>query len=530
MGVRFFLTLCCLWVGFSSAARSSRSSSKDNRLSSVVDDSEALALDDDILKAIVDPRQTIGELMAAGTFLVFRPTSEAAIKLMTEGKAVGKGLDVKGKSSKGRENSGYVPFMQIDLSVDKQYATTMVERHAIAGEDGPTIDVYWKTVEARDAAKSKLDKVKQLTKDPFLRSADGKFGLRMPDYCVVKLFVKADLKVPEGHEMKRNSSPPSLEKNMESLKKDGQVVLLQLNQKDEMDPYGLMVSYAKAASATQGEFSATRVDPVASDFDPFLVGYNPLEMAAKAGLTKDKAATLLAKLPDDQKLVGLASLQTGIVALQSCGSKVFDECRPWQTVERTYAKDNFEAISKAYDQKFDNFEAVVTKCYANNCDNWMTAWMAASKKDANLMSAPMPDLGFGNETSIKNLKALIDGTADTGAVRHGAECFNYQYPQDLDSSFLLFDDPSNKPKGESKELAALTSYLKARANEGWIFPLNPIWVVRDKGWLGIWNTQVTKAKDIGVNFLELWYHKDIQTTIDEAKKKGLIPLSDPETK
>lgn len=46
-------------------------------------------------------------------FTVWRPTSNTAIRRMMLGEAVGKGLDIKGKSAKRGKLSGYVPFLQI---------------------------------------------------------------------------------------------------------------------------------------------------------------------------------------------------------------------------------------------------------------------------------------------------------------------------------------------------------------------------------------------------------------------------------
>merc|ERR1719261_1752427 len=46
-------------------------------------------------------------------FVVYRPTSKDAIAKMLSGAAVGKGLNVKGKSAKQGILSGFVPFCQI---------------------------------------------------------------------------------------------------------------------------------------------------------------------------------------------------------------------------------------------------------------------------------------------------------------------------------------------------------------------------------------------------------------------------------
>lgn len=47
-------------------------------------------------------------------FTVWRPTSTEAIQKMMLGRGTGKGLNIKGKSAKGGDLSGYVPFVQIN--------------------------------------------------------------------------------------------------------------------------------------------------------------------------------------------------------------------------------------------------------------------------------------------------------------------------------------------------------------------------------------------------------------------------------
>ena len=80
----------------------------------------------------------------ASAFSVWRPTSLEAIRLLMEGKAVGKGLDVKGKSAKRGDMSGFIPFVQISKESDK----SKVRRPPRHGR----IRVYWRSRTARDEA------------------------------------------------------------------------------------------------------------------------------------------------------------------------------------------------------------------------------------------------------------------------------------------------------------------------------------------------------------------------------------------
>eukprot|EP00913_Durusdinium_trenchii_P024466 g22968.t1 len=44
----------------------------------------------------------------------------------------------------------------------------------------------------------------------------------------------------------------------------------------------------------------------------------------------------------------------------------------------------------------------------------------------------IPEYGFGDETSYKLIEGIVEATSESGAVRHGAECFNFYFPQEMD--------------------------------------------------------------------------------------------------
>ena len=48
----------------------------------------------------------------------------------------------------------------------------------------------------------------------------------------------------------------------------------------------------------------------------------------------------------------------------------------------------------------------------------------------------MPKYGFGDPKSYAIMKFAVQRLEDSGAVRHGAECFNFYFPQELDDEFL----------------------------------------------------------------------------------------------
>ena len=81
---------------------------------------------------------------ASHFFAIWRPTSMIALGMMMEGKATGKGLNIKGKSAKGGTLSGFVPFLQISEEKDKH-------RLGTSPPDGRT-QMYYQSARQREAA------------------------------------------------------------------------------------------------------------------------------------------------------------------------------------------------------------------------------------------------------------------------------------------------------------------------------------------------------------------------------------------
>jgi len=134
--------------------------------------------------------------------------------------------------------------------------------------------------------------------------------------------------------------------------------------------------------------------------------------------------------------------------------------------------------------------------------SWTSRWLAVLKDEA--YHPETPKYGFGDPTSYILVADCIKATAPTGAVRHGPECFNFYFPQELDPEFLVIWEGI----GGETPWAYLTEpevriFLLERIKEGWVFPLNPIWPVRDPGWY-----EVLDALQVSVeaqDALNAWY-------------------------
>ena len=101
-------------------------------------------------------------------FAVWRPTSYDALRMMMQGGATGKGLNVKGKSAKAGLLSGFVPFLQISVDAHKKAIGTSPKEARIR--------VYYYSADARQQA---LDAM-MLVRDEMLR-VSGTGEARLPE-------------------------------------------------------------------------------------------------------------------------------------------------------------------------------------------------------------------------------------------------------------------------------------------------------------------------------------------------------------
>lgn len=114
-----------------------------------------------------------------------------------------------------------------------------------------------------------------------------------------------------------------------------------------------------------------------------------------------------------------------------------------------------------------------------------------------------PKYGFGDPTSYRLIEDLIEVTSPCGAVRHGAECFNFYFPQELDDEFLVVWENFSDPPWKTHTEPELRQFLLARAQEGYSFALNPLWPIRDPGWFEV--LEALKKTRHGRETLDAWF-------------------------
>jgi len=408
-------------------------------------------------------------------FSVWRPTSLDAIRMMIEGKATGKGLNVKGKSAKSGVLSGFVPYLQIS---EEKHKTRVGTSPAYAA-----VRIFYASEALRDAARAALqpvleqlvavassaqaalqeekasgveldDETKeghlqnlryQMTVPEIVNLDDSGYGLEMPERLMFEAYVmRQDISHPPGWETGRPSEPDYMDMNMMSSRKfdpeQPKVVVYQKDDSNPMNPRGLLVAYEEGR----------KVLPVASDFDAFLFGSTGVEYPA---------------MPDWQ-LPFLDSLLNHVENIISRSSSLTWTHR-WLEVLKGEVKLAKKPAPAAAPKKF----SADTRRRRSS----ISGSMQRGREDGRY--------GFGDDIS----RAMIEHACAqlNGAVRHAAECFNYYWPQEMDEEFLVVWDGYSTTKWRYLSPAELRTFLIERAAEGFAFPLNPTWILRDEGWYDV---------------------------------------------
>jgi hypothetical protein len=152
---------------------------------------------------------------------------------------------------------------------------------------------------------------------------------------------------------------------------------------------------------------------------------------------------------------------------------------------------------------------------------WLTILLKESKNNKGF-HPKIPRFGFGDPKSYSIMETAVERLQKNGAVRHGAECFNYYFPQELDEQFLVIaeSNPGNNP-WRYMNAAQLQEFLSHRIDEGYTFPLNPKWILTDPGWKQLYDKLLKSERPNVQNSLDAWFPKDsgVREKIAEVYKK-----------
>ena len=427
----------------------------------------------------------------ASVFTVWRPTSYDAIRRMMLGEGVGKGLNIKGKSAKRGRLSGFVPFLQIHEESHKAKVRNRPKdgRFRVfyqSSEDRDVVHKHLTTVaEEMQEALVKADVIlaneeneddetlewafgtqRWTMTDPSIYSIDDyapkRYGLDVP----MRLFWEALIqrqsiyREPDSDDdTGRNSVPQFQDMNIESLNAsykneqsdDPKTVIMHYvdpndNIINPLNPLDLLMAYEEENA----------VMPVVSDFDCFLVGTRGVEY-------KDP-------LPSEQ-----------LDVLMWCVNQI----------ELIMEEDSLQSQT------------------ASAPPSWTNRWLDVLKHEKlnKEWTVHIPPLGFSDPKSNSIMKRAIYRLRKEGAVRHGAECFNYYFPQELDQEFLIISDdlPGTTLPWKYVDGQGLQEILKDKIDMGYTFPINPKWILCDPGWRDVYNRLMASKRSNVQDSLRIWY-------------------------
>ena len=171
---------------------------------------------------------------------------------------------------------------------------------------------------------------------------------------------------------------------------------------------------------------------------------------------------------------------------------------------------------------------------APNKGNWTQRWLEVKKKHAvaeDKGSHEMPRFGYADPRSYKIMTGAVERLKTNGAVRHGPECFNYGFPQDLDDYFLVISDTFSPVPWKYVNRTELIESLCEKISEGFTFPLNPKWVLCDPGWKHVYDRMLASQKPNVQDSLAIWYPDEVRAKIDDISARfpdGFVDLGSGE--
>jgi hypothetical protein len=158
---------------------------------------------------------------------------------------------------------------------------------------------------------------------------------------------------------------------------------------------------------------------------------------------------------------------------------------------------------------------------SDDIESWTAKWLEILKHAAQNGFVPkMPPFGFGDPSSYALIEAAVHKSKKkNGAVRHGPECFNYFFPQDLDSELLIIF-PGQK-RWKYVDMAELQRILIEKIRQGFTVPLNPKWILCDPGWIDVFIELLKSRRPSVQASMNMWFPRSsgLRERIIEISKR-----------
>jgi len=164
-------------------------------------------------------------------------------------------------------------------------------------------------------------------------------------------------------------------------------------------------------------------------------------------------------------------------------------------------------------------------------NSWTQRWLEVKKKQAAHNEEPsdeMPSFGYADPRSYKIMTGVVHRLKSNGAVRHGPECFNYGFPQDMDDHYVVVSDTFPGLPWRFANSDELIDILCEKIDRGFTFPLNPKWILCDPGWKQVYDKLLASKKAHVQDSLEIWYPDEVRRRIHEISTNFPNGFIDPD--
>ena len=474
---------------------------------------------------------------------VWRPCSNQAMRRMMEGTGVGKGLDIKGKSAKQGLLSAFVPFMQIHTNQDKFKISPLKESSKLR--------IYFYSPQSRQSAiDTILSNIRSKTTNNSTPFSSESSNLSLSLYELLdsythkglwgfeisqKLFwngliLPQDITRGSDTETGRPSLPGFQDANMKTLKvacdtlksknhsssssslsflsksdlnsgddtmdfswhsNNTSASSLSLSDEDDDKPVPVVLQYDKsnpcrAQTLVMAYEESGTVTPVVSDFDNFLLGW------------RREALWFGCNLPLEQEDLMMWSIDHVENLLQE------------QQQEQEQQQDEQQQVGENSDTDNGERGHGPTSASPSTPISWTVKWLDVLKQESREGFVPeIPEYGFGDPKSYGIMEKAAMKLKDTGAIRHGSECFNYYFPQEMDDYFLLVSDTFRPVPWKYVNEKELQQILIQKIREGFVFPLNPKWVLCDPGWKEVYDELMKSTALYAATSRDVWFPPSI---------------------
>jgi len=504
----------------------------------------------------------VRDYKTCGTFSVWRPTSNDAIRKMMTGEGVGKGLDIKGKSAKRGKYSGFVPYLQIHVNEDKDKV-----RGALS--DYSKIKVFYPREECRDVAIGVLNghgneaAEKARAANRILRDV-----AEQKERAARLLEEKKD-GVEGKNQRRRVERRHSLVESKKSNESHGQRIINMGGL--DYEKFGMVPNESMSFEiddpniypideyiSTQGVYGLEIPEKlfweayvenrditfeVGSEYDtgrPNMPEFQIMNMHTLQKRRKSQRSRWTHTIDDDP----IPVLWHGGCGAIGENSPSDDACNPMdprgllmayeQNDKVTPVVSDFDCFlfgtkgvpyQRSYRQRelsmllqcIDTIGEILSSAPdENESVGWTLQWLDCMKKLVNDKSfcGEMPKYGFADPTSYDVIRGAVHRLRNSGAVRHGPECFNYCFPQELDDYYLVISDTlPGKVPWKYVNSDELLDILCQKVDEGFTFPLNPKWILADLGWKRVYEKLMASDMPHVQQSMAVWYPQQARQRI-----------------